>query len=33
MTRDLRFGEIENVDAVFLTEEEFKRNFSLGIYL
>jgi guanylate kinase len=33
MTRKIRFGEIENIDSVFLTEEEFKSNFSSGKYI
>ena len=33
MTRKIRLGEIENIDAVFLTEEEFKSNFTSGKYL
>lgn len=32
-TRSLRVGEIENVDAVFLTEEEFKSRFEQGLYI
>jgi guanylate kinase len=33
MTRKLRDGEIENVDAVFLTEEEFMLKFEQGVYI
>jgi guanylate kinase len=33
MTRELRYGEIKNVDGVFITEEEFKINFFKGYYL
>lgn len=33
MTRKSRDGEIENVDAVFITEEEFKVRFLRGDYL
>ena len=33
MTRELRNGEIENVDGVFITEEEFNVCFLRGDYL
>lgn len=33
MTRNLRDGEIANVDGVFITEEEFKAHFLKGNYL
>jgi guanylate kinase len=33
MTRAQRGGEIENVDAVFISEEQFKNNFTKGLYL
>jgi guanylate kinase len=33
MTRLQRNGEIENVDAVFISEEQFKNNFVKGLYL
>lgn len=33
MTRALRNGEIENIDAVFISEEQFKNNFYKGMYL
>ncbi len=33
MTRELRGGEIENFDGVFIKEDEFKDRFSKGDYL
>jgi len=33
MTREPRNGEIENVDAVFISEDKFKNNFLRGDYL
>lgn len=33
MTRRLRFGEVENVDAVFISEKKYKENFSKNLYL
>jgi guanylate kinase len=33
MTRESRNGEIENVDAIFINEDEFKSCFQKGYYL
>ena len=33
MTRGQRDGEIKNVDAIFISEEQFKNNFTKGLYL
>ncbi len=33
MTRELRKGEIENVDAICIGEDEFKNKFEQGIYI
>ena len=33
MTRQARDGEIENVDAIFITEKKFKENFRNNLYL
>jgi guanylate kinase len=33
MTRVQRNGEIENIDAVFISEGQFKNNFVKGLYL
>lgn len=33
MTRESRNGEIENVDGIFISEEEFKDHFLSNIYL
>ena len=33
MTRKSRGGEVENVDGVFIVEEEFKLRFSKGCYM
>jgi guanylate kinase len=33
MTREMRNGEIENVDGIFITEKEFKTRFENGKYL
>lgn len=33
MTRELREGEIANVDGLFITEQKFKSNFLKGMYL
>lgn len=33
MTRLIRRGEVENIDAVFISEEQFKDNFAMGMYL
>lgn len=33
MTRDIRDGEIRNVDGIFITEEEFKKNIRDNYYI